>query len=458
MDGAEGDNLSNSLFLRVLRSKFKDVWLRAEAELLFVCVPAPGCFDFPGHGITREVAESHVLRESKMFVGRYEALNGRQVTMEGNKMATMGEDWPAPRDCRVLFEELFYNKAWQKFRVVCIDTALVGGKPPGADKDVPKLPKLTHRTLRNSKVYLEAFPENEIVLRKIRQYCETFVSSYYVIKGFEHHAHDKVKGLVAKAMDDLLCTNKLFRQFHYEDRNLDALSQVVENYMFEVLHKKLFASMCDIHRDEDDNLHELAAASRDAIKLSQMGTGEAFQADDLPLAVATLATLEERVTPLEKLLCFKETIDAVSSDLAAFREKQTDERVRALDASQGSLVTSDELLPLLVFVIVRSSVTHLLASVAYAESFTFFNVQTSELGFCLTSVQAALTLLLRSQLLRRNRRDRFPDSRFNASDEKKGRKSASTRRSAGAAPPTILPRTISVPSGAIRVVSSFFVF
>ncbi len=265
------------------------------------------------------------------------------------------------------------------------------------------------------------------------------------LKGFEHHAHDKVKGLVTKAMDDLLCTNKVYRQYHYEDRNMDALSQVVESFMFQFLHKKLFASMCDIHRDQDANLKELSDASRDSLKLAQMGTGEAFAADDLPLAVATLTTLEERVTPLEKLLCLKETVEAVSSDLAAFREKQqADDRVRALNSSQGSLVTSDELLPLLVFVIVRSGVVNLFASVAYAESFTFFNVQTSELGFCLTSVQAALTLLLRSQLLRRNRREKYPDSRFNGSEEKQGRKSVSARRK-GPSPPPALPRAISVP-------------
>ncbi len=183
MDGSnDGDNISNNLFLRVMRTKYKDVWVRAEEELLFVCVPAPGSFDFPGTAITREVAESHVLRASKMFVGTYESLNGRGVTLDGSKLATVGEGWPAQRESRILFEELFYNKQWQKFRVVCIDAALVGGKPPGADSDVPKLPRLTHRTLTNCIAYLEAFPENELVLRKIRQYCETFVSSYYVIK------------------------------------------------------------------------------------------------------------------------------------------------------------------------------------------------------------------------------------------------------------------------------------
>jgi hypothetical protein len=56
-------------------------------------------------------------------------------------------------------------------------------------------------------------------------------------KGFEHHARDKVKGLIQKGLDDLLCTNKVYRQYHYEDRNMDALSQVVENYMFEGLKK-----------------------------------------------------------------------------------------------------------------------------------------------------------------------------------------------------------------------------
>ncbi len=36
---------------------------------------------------------------------------------------------------------------------------------------------------QNCKAYLESFPENELVLRKIRQYVEQFVGSYYIVKG-----------------------------------------------------------------------------------------------------------------------------------------------------------------------------------------------------------------------------------------------------------------------------------
>jgi hypothetical protein len=50
-----------------------------------------------------------------------------------------------------------------------------------ADGDIPKLPSLALRNLKNSKLYLEAFPENELVLKKLRQYVETFVSSYYIV-------------------------------------------------------------------------------------------------------------------------------------------------------------------------------------------------------------------------------------------------------------------------------------
>lgn len=398
-----------------------------------------------GADVTREVAECHIFRESKMFVGQFETLNGRTVVVEGNKVSTK-EGWKEAREVRILFEELFYNRLWQKFRVVCTDGALIGGRPPGAPS-VPQMPALAHRTLQNSKIYLEAFPENEFVLRKIRQYCDTFVSTYYIVKGFEHHARDKVKALVQKSVDDLLCTNKTFRQYHYEDRNMDALSQVVGNYMFEHLHGKLFASMCEIHRDQDENLVELAEASCSVLSLAQMGSGEAFAAQDLPLAVATLSGIEERRTPLEKLLCLKETMDAINEDLLAFREKQTDRLRSNMASSRESLVTADELLPLLVFVLVRAKLTHFSASLAYAEYFTFFNAQTSELGFCLTTYKAALQLMLESRILRKNRRAKFPDSKH---AEKKGRKSVSARRSTtttGGQPGDMMKRTISVPAG-----------
>lgn len=42
-------------------------------------------------------------------------------------------------------------------------------------------------------------------------------------------------------------------------------------------------------------------------------------------------------------------------------------------------------------------------SLAYAEHFTFSQVQTSELGFCLSTFKAALALMTESRLLNRNR-------------------------------------------------------
>jgi hypothetical protein len=203
--------------------------------------------------------------------------------------------------------------------------------------------------------------------------------------------------------------------------------------------------MCEIHRDEDENLKELSLGSKESLTLSQMGSGEAFAADDLPLAVATLAGLKDRVTPLEKLLCIKETVDAINNDLIAFRErKSAEDRLRSLNTSQESFITSDELLPLLVFVIVRSNSFHLSATVAYAEYFTFFDVQTTELGFCLTSFKAALSLITESRLLKRYRREKFPDSRFNV---KSGRKSLSVRHSSSKQQEEMMKRTISVPGG-----------
>ena len=37
-DDAE-EHLANNLFLRAMRTKFKDIWSKAEESLMFVCVP-----------------------------------------------------------------------------------------------------------------------------------------------------------------------------------------------------------------------------------------------------------------------------------------------------------------------------------------------------------------------------------------------------------------------------------
>lgn len=93
---------------------------------------------------------------------------------------------------------------------------------------------------------------------------------------FFQHARARVLALARRSTEDLLCTNKHFRfEFHYQDKQmgpfylllfsllfffsfcfflflfLDALSQLIENFLFGILHEPILQSFREIYCRED---------------------------------------------------------------------------------------------------------------------------------------------------------------------------------------------------------------
>lgn len=109
-----------------------------------------------------------------------------------------------------MFEELFYNSEFKKFRVVCIDQPLTGTpksagtKANGSPQSVVNtlnIPPFQKRTLDECVKFLCKFPENTLVLKKIEEYISNFCNTYFIVKGFEHHARRKVEELVERAAE-----------------------------------------------------------------------------------------------------------------------------------------------------------------------------------------------------------------------------------------------------------------
>ena len=105
---------------------------------------------------------------------------------------------------KILFEELFYNKEYQKFTVVCIDKPLEGNFKKTMESGDFVIPPPSNRNYNSCRKFLESFPENDLVLKKIEQYIRAFYKNYFIVKGFEHHSKKKVEELIERASDVIL--------------------------------------------------------------------------------------------------------------------------------------------------------------------------------------------------------------------------------------------------------------
>lgn len=230
--------------------------------------------------------------------------------------------------------------------------------------------------------FLESFPVNEIVLSKVKIEVNEFNKSYFFVEGFEDHLRQKVQTLCNQAVEALICANPDFRFIHkMSGPSLTSLSQIIESYVLGILHEKVFDACQKSNKQQDGKLYmrldQLSKTSQ-----AQLDIEEDMQGD-YKEAIKACQRMEFCITPLEKLACMQDVSNAITK------------KVSSLSAAKGKdlVVTTDNLIPLLVYVIIQAKPLHFHSNIYYTEQFSFSNLSTSSYGFTLITFKAATSFL-----------------------------------------------------------------
>lgn len=361
------EDINASPFFKALkRSK---LYANVERNCWLVCVPQLS--SITGLKITQDILDVHVLQPSPYFQGEYITANNKTVTVEDGSI-TIASDLREHRTAKILFEESFYTKDSKSFRVLCIDSPLAGELKTNTASAV-QLPST--RSLADITTFLQSFPINSIVLSKVHEQIDELGQTYVLVKGFEDHAVGKAKALSTKALEDLVCANPDFRHLYDDDHLNNELSLVVESYVVGALYPFLYPSLKSIFVQEDARIRDniLSWRSRNLAKEIEL------KPDLVPhVAHITphLQRLESCHTPLEKLWCVQEGLDAAAFAVSISRA--------------GDTLGADDSLPLLLAAIIQANPPNLHTTLYYIQNFIFGNISASQLGYHLTNFQAAI--------------------------------------------------------------------
>ena len=107
-----------------------------------------------------------------------------------------------------------------------------------------------------------------------------------------------------------------------------------------------------------------------------------------PEAISELNTLNDHQTALEKLLCIQRTAEAIFAAIDVFAREVGLARGAPTDAADGA----QDLLPILVYVIIKAKVQHLFANYNFIKAFEMglLDCYPSSLGFYLTTFHVAI--------------------------------------------------------------------
>jgi len=116
-----------------------------------------------------------------------------------------------------------------------------------------------------------------------------------------------------------------------------------------------------------------------------------FDGKNFATPISILQTLETNQTPMEMMHCIQSVNDSI---IAAVEANLTDKNISLKNVA----ITTDELIPLIAYIITRVDLKYLESNMYYMENFIFTNISTTQFGFTLVNFRAAILFLRGDQL------------------------------------------------------------
>jgi hypothetical protein len=378
------EDLDLNPFFFALRNVHTDIWNAASSNGWLLCIPQASSLR---GGTARIDIESHVLQPSRSFPGEFLTLTGNVVTVVGSEIHTKS-GFLEPRTVKILYTEEFTEEenigqdinhstypstnarstntrsqairqqqqqsgsmergnGERVFSIIHIGRPLIGGvnAPSSADE-------MSRSIIVKYMAMLRSFPEHESVMLRLDDFVKR-TNEY--LRNNELPGSDQLEKLLTRELDHAVGTlmnSSCFVDSSAKSSNVNRrktktqLSQVLESYLLEGIHARVFSRLSEQCREEDLTLTRIL----DGMSMwtqSDLKMRPEFQCP-LNNAVQILSNLSlDCVTPLEKLLCLKRVHDEINRSV----EKNLTSRYLDIGAHQ---MTTDDLLDQLIYAIIKA--------------------------------------------------------------------------------------------------------
>ncbi|XP_059848972.1 ankyrin repeat domain-containing protein 27 isoform X3 [Hypanus sabinus] len=317
--------------------------------------------------------ESYVLYPVDEAGSSYQTLNGKEVTIRGN-LISLGVGFSSPCTIRILFEETFYNEKEESFSILCIARPLE--KNSYSEENPSTFDSYCLKNFEDAKEFLGR------QLFKVDKYIDAFRNSFkdLKIKSLRHHI-DEVNALYTKCLQYLLRDSKL-KILIKQEVQMALLKQAVEMYVLHGIHDQIFKSVGTIEASQDAAFNKTTRSLQD-LQLKDLGIKSQFSIN-IPRAKRELSHLNQCTSPQHKLICLRNVIHMIM--------QAPSQRVNK------HFMSADDLLPVLLYLLVKTEIPNWMANLSYIKNFRFCSPVKDELGYCLTSFEAAVDYIHQGNL------------------------------------------------------------
>uniref|UniRef100_A0A0F7ZCG5 Ankyrin repeat domain-containing protein 27 n=2 Tax=Crotalus adamanteus TaxID=8729 RepID=A0A0F7ZCG5_CROAD len=314
--------------------------------------------------------DSYILKTAD---NNFHTLNGKEVFIQGN-MIILGGEFNQRCSIPVLFEETFYNDREESFNILCIAHPL--------EKNDNKEPS---STASNSYSLKNMEDVKEFLGRHAEKFDKAIASFHRTFKEHDRkilrHYIDSVNALYTKCIQQLLRDSHL-RMLAKQELQMNLMKQAVDMYIHHSLYDVIFKYVGTIEASEDAAFNKITRSLQD-LQQKDLGIKPEFSFN-IPRAKRELGQLNKCTSPQQKLLCLRKVVQIIMQSPSQRVNMET--------------MCADDLLSVLLYLLVKTEIPNWMANLSYIKNFRFCSSAKDELGYCLTSVEAAIEYIRQGNL------------------------------------------------------------
>nr|XP_037847430.1 ankyrin repeat domain-containing protein 27 isoform X4 [Chlorocebus sabaeus] len=167
-----------------------------------------------------------------------------------------------------------------------------------------------------------------------------------------------------------------------QEAQMSLMKQAVEMYVHHEIYDLIFKYVGTMEASEDAAFNKITRSLQD-LQQKDIGVKPEFSFN-IPRAKRELAQLNKCTSPQQKLVCLRKVVQLITQSPSQRVNLET--------------MCADDLLSVLLYLLVKTEIPNWMANLSYIKNFRFSSSAKDELGYCLTSFEAAIEYIRQGSL------------------------------------------------------------
>ncbi|XP_021396597.2 ankyrin repeat domain-containing protein 27 isoform X4 [Lonchura striata] len=167
-----------------------------------------------------------------------------------------------------------------------------------------------------------------------------------------------------------------------QEEQMNLIKQAVEMYIHHAIYDLVFKYVGTIEASEDADFNKITRSLQD-LQQKDIGVKPEFSFN-IPRAKRELGQLNKCTSPQQKLLCLRKVVQIIMQSPSQRVNMET--------------MCADDLLSVLLYLLVKTEIPNWMANLSYIKNFRLCSSVKDELGYCLTSIEAAIEYIRQGNL------------------------------------------------------------